>query len=111
MFVTHRKPGPGKVVSPRDICPDTGLARLSYVQARMLLDEDTALGGGPGTGWDLVEWRHSGLTHLSEGGASLLMLMAKSRHKKPENVRRYFHPSAEAIAEVTSLLAPSDGRR
>jgi hypothetical protein len=77
----------------------------------MLLDEHTALGGGPGTGWDLHEWRHSGLTHLGEGGASLLMLMAKSRHKKPENVRRYFHPSAEAIAEITSLLAPSDGRR
>lgn len=30
VFVTHRRPGPGKVVSPRDICPDTGLARLSY---------------------------------------------------------------------------------
>ncbi|MGY3061763.1 hypothetical protein ACVWZD_006061 [Streptomyces sp. TE3672] len=27
------------------------------------------------------------------------------------SVRRYFHPSAEAIAEVTSLLAPSDSRR
>lgn len=61
VFVTHRKPGPGKVVSPRDICPDTGLARLSYGQARMLLDEHTALGGEPGTGWDLHEWRHSGL--------------------------------------------------
>ena len=34
VFVTHRKPGPGKVVSPRDVCPDTGLARLSYGQAR-----------------------------------------------------------------------------
>lgn len=45
------------------------------------------------------------------GGASLLMLMAKSRHKKPENVRRCFPPSAEAIAEVASLLAPGDGRR
>ena len=39
------------------------------------------------------------------------MLMAKSRHKKPENVRKYFHPSPEAIAEVTSLLAPGDSRR
>ncbi|MFC4117341.1 hypothetical protein [Nonomuraea zeae] len=39
------------------------------------------------------------------------MLMAKSRHKQPENVRRYFHLSAEAIAEVTSLLAPGDRRR
>jgi hypothetical protein len=32
------------------------------------------------------------------------MLMAKSRHRKSENVRRYFKPSAEAIADVTSLL-------
>lgn len=34
------------------------------------------------------------------------MLMAKSRHKQAENIRKYFHPSPEAIAEVTSLLAP-----
>ncbi|MFI0768499.1 tyrosine-type recombinase/integrase [Streptomyces melanosporofaciens] len=110
VFVTHRRPGPGKVVSPRDVCPDTGLARLSYGQARALLDEHTAL-RGPGTGWDLHEYRHSALTHLGEQGASLLMLMAKSRHKKPENVRRYFKPSPEAIAELTSLLAPGDARR
>ena len=32
VFLTHRRPGPGKVVSPRDVCPDTGLARLSYGQ-------------------------------------------------------------------------------
>jgi hypothetical protein len=105
VFVTHRRPGPGKVVSPRDVCPDTGLARLSYGQARALLDEHTALRGS-GTGWDLHEYRHSSLTHLGEQGASLLMLMAKSRHKKPENVRRYFKPSPEAIADLTSLLAP-----
>ena len=53
-----------------------------------------------------AEFRHSSLTHLGEQGASLLMLMTKSRHKKPENVRRYFKPSPEAIAELTSLLAP-----
>lgn len=111
VFVTHRKPGPGKVVSPRDNCPDSGLARLSYGQARMLLDERTALGGEPGTGWDLHEWRHSSLTRLGEGGASLLMLMAKSRHKKAEKVRKYFHPSPETIPEVAGLLAPGDRRR
>jgi hypothetical protein len=110
VFVTHRRPGPGKVVSPRDACPDTGLARLSYGQARALLDEHTAL-RGPGTGWDLHEYRHSALTHLGEQSASLLMLMAKSWHKKPENVRRYFKPSPEAIAELTSLLAPGGGNR
>jgi integrase len=110
VFVTHRKPGPGKIVSPRDVCPDTGFARLSYGQARALLDQHTAA-RGPGTGWDLHEYRHSSLTHLGEQGASLLMLMAKSRHKKPANVRRYFKPSPEAIAELTSLLAPGDSRR
>lgn len=56
--------------------------------------------------WDLHEYRHSSLTHLGEQGASLLMLMAQSRRKKPENVRRYFKPSPEAPAELTSLLAP-----
>ncbi|MDX3639599.1 hypothetical protein P1P70_09145 [Streptomyces sp. MB09-02B] len=58
-----------------------------------------------------ADTRHSALTHLGEQGASLLMLMAKSRHEKPENVRRYFKPSPEAIAELTSLLAPGDARR
>ncbi|SCF65135.1 Phage integrase family protein [Streptomyces sp. Ncost-T10-10d] len=110
VFVTHRRPGPGKVLAPRDVCPDTGLARLSYGQARALLDEHTAM-HGPGTGWDLHEYRHSGLSRLGEQGASLLMLMAKSRHKKPENVRRYFKPTPEAIAEVTSLLAPGGSRQ
>lgn len=110
VFTTHRRPGPGKVLGPRDVCPDTGLARLSYGQARALLDAHTAL-QGPGTGWDPHEFRHSALTHLGEAGASLLLLMAKSRHKKPENVRRYFKPSDQALAEVTSLLAPGDARR
>ncbi len=82
VFVTDRRPGPGKVVSPRDVCPDTGLARLSYGQARGLLDEHTAL-RGLGPGWDLHEYRRSALTHLGEQGASLLMLTAKFRHKKP----------------------------
>lgn len=45
MFVTHRRPGPGKYLADRDVCPDTGLARLSYDQARDLLDAATAVGG------------------------------------------------------------------
>jgi hypothetical protein len=31
------------------------------------------------------------------------MLMATSRHRKAENVRRLFHPSPEAFAELTGL--------
>jgi len=38
-------------------------------------------------------------------------LMARSRHRKAENVGRYLHPSPEAIAELTSLLAHGDTRR
>ncbi len=107
----HRKPGPGKVVGLRNVCPDTGLAGLSYRQARALPDGHPSVGGVTGTGWNLYEWRHPGLTHPGEAGASLPILMAKSRHKKPENVQRSFHPSAEATAEITILLAPGGGRR
>jgi hypothetical protein len=45
VFVTHRRPGPGKVVSSRDVCPGTGLARLSYGQDRALLDQHSGEGG------------------------------------------------------------------
>ncbi|WP_223884960.1 hypothetical protein [Nocardia colli] len=83
----------------------TGLARLSYDQARDLLDIASAE-HGPGTGWDLHELRHSGLTHLGESGASLLELMAKSRHRKAENLRRDFKPSPQAMRELTSLIGP-----
>ena len=110
VFVTHRKPGPGKAVSLRDVCPDTGLVRLPYGQARALLDAHTAVGGVPGTGWDRHEYRHSALTRLGEVGTSLPRLMAKSRHKKPEDVRRCFHPSADTVDKLTSLPAPGDSR-
>lgn len=59
-FVIHRRPGPGKVVSPRDACP-AELAQLSYGQAHALLDTRTAL-RGPATGWDPHEFRHFALT-------------------------------------------------
>ncbi|MEW1601489.1 hypothetical protein [Streptomyces sp. NPDC093808] len=57
------------------------------------------------------EYRRSALTHLGEQGTSLLMLMAKPGTRKPENVRRCFKPSPQAVAELTSLLAPGNGRR
>ncbi len=53
------------------------MARLSYGQARALLDEHTPV-RGPGTGWDLHEYRHSELTELGLQGASLLMLKTRS---------------------------------
>ncbi|GAA4973907.1 site-specific integrase [Yinghuangia aomiensis] len=111
VFTTHRRPAPGKVLGPRDVCPDTGTARLSYGQARALLDRHSAL-AGPGTGWDLHEFRHSALTQLgSTPGVNLLLLMAKSRHRKADSLRIYFHPTGDDVAALTTLLAPGDARR
>jgi integrase len=45
LFIGHRRPGPGKKIDARDMCPDTGRARLSYGQARALLDAHTRTGG------------------------------------------------------------------
>lgn len=69
-----------------------------------MLDAHTALGRVRGRDWDLHEWRHSGLTHLGEAGVSLPMFTAMSRHKKPENVRSYFHPSAERSPRSPACL-------
>jgi hypothetical protein len=37
--------------------------------------------------------------------------MAKSRHRKAENLRRYFKPSQQAMRELTSILGPGTERR
>ncbi|MFI1031395.1 hypothetical protein [Streptomyces sp. NPDC020951] len=50
--------------SPREVCPDTGLARHSYGQARALPDERTAPRRS-GTGWNLHEYRRSALTSVN----------------------------------------------
>ncbi|WP_040839722.1 hypothetical protein [Nocardia brevicatena] len=44
------------------------------------------------------------LTHLGESGAGLLELMAKSRHRKVENLRRYFKPSPQAMRDLPTLF-------
>jgi hypothetical protein len=75
----------------------------------MLLDEHTTRGGAPGTARDRHEWHHTSLTPLGEAGAE--PTHADGPHTKPENTREYFHSSLEAIADVTSLLAPGDSRR
>lgn len=109
VFVTRRRPGPNKVVGPRDVCPTP-----SSHDCRTARPAPCSTGTPPRTGpapWDLHEFRHSGLTHLGQAGESLLMPMPKSRHRKAENLQRYFHLTPEAIAELTGLLAPGDHRR
>ncbi|MGW5440430.1 hypothetical protein [Nocardia asteroides] len=41
----------------------------------------------------------------------VLELMAKSRHRKAENLRRYFKPSPQAMRDLTALLGPGADRR
>jgi len=87
------------------------MARLTYGQARTLLDRHTAP-TGPGAGWDLHEFRHSALTHLGRTpGVNLPLPMAKSRHRKADSLLICFHPTGEDVATLTALLAPGDARR
>ncbi len=36
--------------------------------------------------------------------------MAKSRHRKAENLRRHFKPSPQAMRDLTSLIGPGASR-
>ena len=93
VFLTDRRPN----VVPRsgDLCPDTGRGRLSYRRAA------TVFRGASG-GWTLHQLRHSSLTHLAEGGASAVMLQAKSRHRDLRTLSVYTRPGPEAVASLTA---------
>lgn len=104
VFLTERRPAPGRARTARDVDVASGRGRLSYDRAAALLDRATATERGGG--WNLHEFRHSALTHLGEAGASLPLLMAKSRHRKLETVRTYVRPGAAAMDELTALLGP-----
>jgi hypothetical protein len=56
---------------PRDICPETGRARLGYDRARVLL-------ASYGDGLRLHQLRHSSATHLGEANVSANVIMAKT---------------------------------
>ena len=60
-----------------------------------------ALFGRHSGGWTLHQLRHSSLTHLAEGGASAVMLQAKSRHRDLRTLGVYTRPGPEAVARLT----------
>jgi len=103
VFVSERRPGPARRPPARDLCPDTGRARLGYDRARNLLDHHT--------GWDLHQLRHSAATHLGEKNVELQTIMAKTRHRNPRSAMRYIKPGAETVAEATDLLDLGRGHR
>ena len=103
VFLSQRRPGPGRRPAARDLCPTTGRARLGYDRARILLNQYA--------GWDLHQLRHSAATHLGEQKVPLQLIMAKTRHRNPRTAMRYVKPGAVALAEVTELLDITPPRR
>ncbi|MFI6180347.1 tyrosine-type recombinase/integrase [Nonomuraea sp. NPDC051191] len=98
LFLSMRRPVPARRPAAVDICPHTGRARLGYDRARVLLDSYASL--------DLHQLRHSAATHLGEAEIPLQLIMGKTRHKNARTAMRYVKPGAEAIAAVTTHLAP-----
>ena len=80
--------------SRRDVYAPTGQARLAYRTA-------AAAFGRHSGGWTLHQLRHSSLSHLAEGGASAVMLQAKSRHRDLRTLGVYTRPGPEAVARLT----------
>ena len=96
VFLTDRRPAPGRAPATVDVCPVTGRARLSYRRAEEIFR--TASGG-----WTLHQLRHSAITHLAEDNVGLALLMAKSRHTSLRSLQRYARPGADAVAALTAV--------
>lgn len=103
LFLTDRRPAPGRAPAIVDVCPVTGRARLSYRRAEEIFRDASG-------GWTLHQLRHSAITHLAEGNVGLALLMAKSRHTSLRSLQRYARPGAEAVAALTAAHDP-DRRR
>lgn len=103
VFLTERRPAPGRAPAQVDLDPVTGKARLSYRRAEEVFHA--------ATGWTLHQLRHSALTHLAEQNVSLPLLMGKSRHNSLRSLERYARPGPEAVAAVTAAHDPARRRR
>ena len=104
MFLTDRRPAPGRAPALADVCPFTGRARLSYRRAEEIFRDASG-------GWTLHQLRHSAITHLAEDNVALPMLMAKSRHTSLRSLQKYARPSADAVAALTAAHDPERRRR
>ncbi|REE97166.1 site-specific integrase [Thermomonospora umbrina] len=91
LFLTHRRPGPGRLPALPDLCPHTGRNRLGYDRARILLKRYT--------GWEPQQIRRAAAAHLHERHVPPDLVSAKLR----SGPHRADDP---AIAEITKVLAP-----
>ncbi|MHB1064215.1 MAG: tyrosine-type recombinase/integrase [Georgenia sp.] len=104
LFLASRPAPASRAVPSNDLCPTTGLARLSYRRAAQVFGEAS-------DGHTLHQLRHSAITHLAEAGVPLPLLMAKSRHASLRTLQRYARPSVEAVAALTAEHDPAARRR
>lgn len=100
LFLSEHRPGPHRLATtdPRDICPETGRARLGYDRARILLARYA-------DGLRLHQLRHSSATHLGEANVSANVIMAKTGHKSLRSVQRYVKPGLAAVHAATETLS------
>ncbi|WP_396777060.1 tyrosine-type recombinase/integrase [Microbispora sp. H10885] len=100
LFLTDRRPGPGRAPAAADLCPHTGRSRLSYERAEHLFKRATGDLDPEGEGYTLHRLRHSRLAHLAEDGWTAPMLMSLSGHA-----------GARALREFVRAGQPADGGR
>jgi integrase len=100
LFLSEYRLGPHRraTTDPKDICSETGRARLGYDRARILL----ALYAD---GLRLHQLRHSSAMHLGENNTSANVIMAKTGHKSLRSVQRYAKPGLAAVHEATEALS------
>lgn len=99
VFLTHRRPGPGRAPAAGDVDPVSGRARLSYEQAEQLFKRYSG-------GKHLHQLRHSRLTHLGDAGVPAPVLQAISGHKRLSSLQPYVKVSDDAVARVLAELDP-----
>ncbi|EFL29164.1 putative multimer resolution protein [Streptomyces himastatinicus ATCC 53653] len=113
LFLTDRNAPAG--TPTRDVCPQTGRARLSYRRAEEIFEENTRLLANPLAspddiedldGWTLHRLRHSALTHDAEDGTSTPMLLARSRHASVRSLERYARPGVDSVARHVAERDP-----
>jgi len=104
LFCTDRRPGPARraTTTSRDVCPETGRARLGYDRSRVLIQQRTGL--SPHT------LRHSAATHLGEAGADTTVIMAKGHWRSIRTAARYTRPGLAAVTTAIELLDPPHRR-
>jgi integrase len=106
VFLTDRRAR--VALTPADLDPISGRARLSYRRAEEIFTELTKPLAHPDVtdlgvlesaeGWTLHQLRHSALTRAAENGANTGTLLAYSGHSSVASLARYARVSPDALA-------------